>query len=97
MKPSGGRLAAVRLRIDSVDRRIVRLLAERQRLVAAAKPFKPRLRDRAREERLLRLVAGQARRLGADRTFVREVYEALLGASRSFLRRTCPGRFLKMR
>ncbi|MBI5239695.1 MAG: chorismate mutase [Elusimicrobia bacterium] len=81
------RLAALRRRVDAVDRRIVRLLAARQRLVAAMPPFKTRLRDPGREADILRQAARQAGRSRLDRAFVREVYRALLGASRSFLRR----------
>ena len=81
------RLAALRRRVDVIDRRIVRLLGARQKLVAAMKPFKPRLRDPGREAAILRLVARQTGRAGLDRTFVRDVYRALLAASRSFLKR----------
>ena len=81
------RIVLLRGRIDGLDRRIVRLLGARQRLVAALKPFKSRLRDSAREARILSMVARHARRMGADQTFVREVYDAMLDASRAFLRR----------
>lgn len=84
---AGKRLAALRRRVDVLDGKIIRLLAARQRLVAAMKPLKPSLRDPAREESILRLVARQARRAGADRAFVGTVYRGLLKASRSFLGR----------
>ena len=84
----GGRLAVLRRRVDVLDRRIVLLLGMRQRLVAAMRPFKSRLRDARREAAILALVARQAGRAGLDRTFVRGVYRALLAASRSFLRRS---------
>jgi chorismate mutase len=77
----------LRGRVDAVDRRIVRLLGARQRFVAALKPLKSRLRDQGRETRVLRGVAREARRTGADLAFVRTVYRVLLAASRSFLRR----------
>ncbi len=83
----GGQLVILRRRVDALDRRIVRLLAARQRLVAAIKPFKTRLRDTRREAIILRSVVRQAGREGLDRTFVGEVYRALLRSSRSFLRR----------
>ncbi|MCX5797461.1 MAG: chorismate mutase [Elusimicrobia bacterium] len=81
------RLAALRRRVDAVDRRIVRLLAARQRLVAAMTPFKTRLRDPRREAQVLADAAREARRAGLDGTFARSVYRDLLGASRSFLKR----------
>ena len=81
------RLAILRCRVDAIDRRIVRLLGLRQRMVAAMKPLKSRLRDPAREAEILRFASRQGRRTGADPAFVRKVYEALLAASRSFLRR----------
>jgi chorismate mutase len=83
----GGRLAVLRSRVDVIDRRIVRLLGMRQRLVAAMKPFKARLRDPGREAQVLRSAGLQAGRAGADKVFVRDVYRALLAASRSFLKR----------
>jgi chorismate mutase len=51
---SCARLLALRRRVDAVDRRIVRLLGSRQRLVAALKPFKTRLRDPGRAAKILR-------------------------------------------
>lgn len=81
------RLALLRGRVDVIDRRIVRLFGQRQRLVVALKPLKSRLRDRRRELQVLRGIAREARRAGADLAFVREVYRALLAASRSFLSR----------
>ncbi len=81
------RLAALRRRVDAVDRRIVRLLAERQRLVAAMPPYKERLRDPRREAQVLADAAREARRSGLDGIFVRSVFQRLLGASRSFLKR----------
>lgn len=86
-EPSGDRLTPLRRRVDVLDRRIVRLLGARQRLVASMKPFKSRLRDVRRESAILKSVVRQARRAGADQTFVREVYLALLGASRSLQKR----------
>jgi chorismate mutase len=80
-------LAALRRRVDAVDRRIVRLLAARQRLVAALAPCKTRLRDPRREARVLAEAAREARRVGLDGAFARSVFRGLLGASRSFLRR----------
>jgi len=81
------RLAALRNRVDALDKRIVRLLGLRQRLVAAMPPFKRRLHEPRREADILRLAEQEARRSGLDRAFVRDVYRALLGASRSFLKR----------
>ena len=82
-----GRLAVLRRRVDALDRRIVGLLAARQRLVSAMKPFKSRLRDPRRELQIMRSVGRLGRRAGADPALVREVYRALLGASLSCLRR----------
>ena len=81
------KLAALRLRIDVLDRRLVRLLAARQRLVAAISPHKTSLRDPRREAQILAGAAREARRGGLDGIFVRSVFSGLLGASRSFLRR----------
>jgi chorismate mutase len=85
---SGSRkLAALRRRVDAVDRRIVHLLAARQRLVSGMRPFKTGLRDVRREARVLAAAAREARRRRIDRVFVAEVYRALLGASRAFQKR----------
>lgn len=81
------RLAALRRRVDALDRRLVRLLAARQRLVSAMAPCKKRLRDPRREARILAGAAREARRAGLDGLFVRSVFSGLLGASRSFLSR----------
>jgi len=87
VKEPSPRLAALRRRIDVLDRRVVRLLAARLRIVRAIKPLKSRLRDPRREAKILRGVVREARHRGADPVFVAAVYRALLGASRSFLRR----------
>lgn len=81
------KLAALRRRVDELDRRLVRLLAARQRLVAAMVPCKKRLRDPRREAQILADAAWEARRAGLDGIFARSVFSGLLGASRSFLRR----------
>jgi chorismate mutase len=83
----GDRLAVLRRRVDVLDRRIVRLLGARQRLVAAMKPYKKRVRDPGREASILRAIRRQADCVDADRAFVSAVFQALLAASRSFLRR----------
>ena len=84
---SRGQLAALRRRVDIVDRRIVRLLTSRQRLVVRMLPFKIRLRAPAREAQILASVAQLAGKAGAEKDFVRDVYRALLTASRRFLKR----------
>ena len=86
-KPPSRRLEALRRRIDFWDRAIVRALAQRSRLVRALAPLKPRVRDLRREAGVLANVLGQARRSGADRGFVEQVYRAILRTSRSRQRR----------
>lgn len=85
------RLAVLRRRVDAVDRRLVRLLAARQRLVRSMRPYKTGLRDARREAAILRMVARRAAGLGLDRTFAKDVYRALLSASRTFQKRADRG------
>ncbi|MDD5628893.1 MAG: chorismate mutase [Elusimicrobia bacterium] len=84
---SRARLAALRRRVDRLDRSIVRLLAARQRLVCGMLPFKTGLRDARRETVILKSVVRQAQGRDLDGVFAGAVYRGLLAASRAFLRR----------
>ncbi len=78
-------LVALREAIDKVDRQIIALLAERQRLVeevaeaklAAASPF----RDREREEQLLARLRGHATAAGLDPHEVERLYRVVMDMS----------------
>ena len=84
---AGASLAVLRRRIDALDRRIVRLLGRRLRVVRALRPYKRHIPDPRREVQVLAQVRGEARRCQADPVFVAEVYRGLLGASRAFQKR----------
>lgn len=74
-------LAQVRSRIDAVDERIVRLLAERGAYVRRAASFKQTTAEVHAPERVkevLTKVAALASALGADPDIVRRVYQAMI-------------------
>ncbi|MFA6002590.1 MAG: chorismate mutase [Elusimicrobiota bacterium] len=76
---SDRKLAALRRRIDALDRALVRLLKKRLALARDAARFKSRVLDRVREA----AVARRASRLaGADRKPVLQIYRAVIGACR---------------
>ncbi len=78
-------LSALRDRIDAVDRQIIALLAERQRIVVevamakleAASPF----RDREREERLLLRLREHATEAGVDPHQIERLYRVVMDMS----------------
>ena len=78
-------LQSVRTRLDEIDRRLIEVLAERQRLieeVAAIKadPMLP-LQDAARETELLKRVRALAENSGLDSYFVESIYRRILDHS----------------
>lgn len=78
-----GDLEAVRLRIDTVDRQIVELLANRQRLVIAAGALKTdeqSVRAPARVEQVIAKVREFSREAGASADVVEQTYRAMIGA-----------------
>ncbi len=75
-------LDAIRVGIDDVDRRIVALLAERQRLVGQVLDYK-RVRhmavvDRAREDRMLDAIEVTAAAHGLDPRVARQVLRTII-------------------
>lgn len=81
--PATTSLDEVRLRIDSLDRRIVELIAERQQWVAAAGSLKKdeqAVRAPARVEQVIAKVRGLAEDAGASPEVVEAAYRALIAA-----------------
>lgn len=79
-------LAALRARLESVDRELVRLMGERVRLARAIGTAKhaaglPTL-DPAREATVVRRAAAGARELGLDEEDVRAIFWRLIGCAR---------------
>jgi isochorismate pyruvate lyase len=77
-------MAAVRRGVDSLDREIVRLIAERFRYMDAAARIKPEratVRDEARKAEVLRNVVAHAEQVGAPAAAVADLYERLIEAS----------------
>ena len=63
----------IRAQIDALDKRLVALLAERQKLIAAAgevKPSRDTVRDEARIEEVVQLVLAEAEKSGLARPSV---------------------------
>jgi chorismate mutase len=79
-------LTELRREVDLVDRELVRLLAERRRLVARLAAAKRRARleaiDPAREAELFARWAEHAEASGLPTEIVSDVLEAILGSSR---------------
>ncbi|WP_433475290.1 chorismate mutase [Spirillospora sp. CA-142024] len=76
-------LADVRARIDEIDERLVRLLAERQGLVKAAAAFKADEQDVRAPDRVERVVALARRRAAATGLapgVAETVWRAMIGA-----------------
>ena len=76
-------LTEVRTQIDALDRRIVELIAERQRWVVAAGSLKQDeqgVRAPARVDQVIVKVRGLAEELGASPDVVERSYRALIGA-----------------
>lgn len=76
-------LTEVRTQIDALDRRIVELIAERQKWVVAAGSLKQDeqgVRAPARVDQVIVKVRGLAEELGASPDVVERSYRALIGA-----------------
>jgi chorismate mutase / prephenate dehydratase len=89
-------LSELRRRIEAVDRQLLELLAERQRIVAdvahakllTASPF----RDRGREDHLLRELRASATSLGLDGHQIERLYRVVLDMSVAHQEATMRGR-----
>ena len=74
----------IRAQIDALDKRLVALLAERQKLIAAAgkvKPNRDTVRDEARIEEVVRLVLAEAEKSGLAREIAEPVWRQLIESS----------------
>ncbi|HET6874142.1 MAG TPA: chorismate mutase [Acidimicrobiales bacterium] len=75
-------LSEIRERIDDVDQRLVRLLAERARLVDEVVRYKRTnhmaVVDRAREDRMLERIAGLATEAGLDPRVAQQVLRTII-------------------
>ena len=74
----------IRAQIDALDKRLVVLLAERQKLIAAAgevKPSRDTVRDEARIEEVVQLVLAEAEKLGLAREIAEPVWRQLIESS----------------
>lgn len=77
-------MAEVRAGVDSLDRELVRLLAERFRFMDAAARIKPergQVRDEARKRQVIANAAAEAARLGLDPAIVEALWETLVEGS----------------
>jgi len=77
-------MAEVRAGVDSLDREIVALLAERFRYMDAAARIKPdrgAVRDEGRKAEVIANASAHARREGAPEASVAELYDRLVEAS----------------
>lgn len=73
----------IRREIDAIDAEVVRLLADRERLVRGAAAFKTdeqAVRAPARVEEVIRKVRALAEQQGATPEVVERVYRAMIGA-----------------
>ncbi|MGB0820810.1 MAG: chorismate mutase [Parvibaculales bacterium] len=74
----------IRAQIDALDKRLVALLAERQKLIAAAgevKPSRDTVRDEARIEEVVQLVLAEAEKSGLAREIAEPVWRQLIESS----------------
>ena len=74
----------IRAQIDALDKRLVALLAERQKLIAAAgevKPSRDTVRDEARIEEVVQLVLAEAENSGLAREIAEPVWRQLIESS----------------
>ena len=74
----------IRAQIDALDKRLVAILAERQKLIAAAgkvKPSRDTVRDEARIEEVVRLVLAEAEKSGLAREIAVPVWRQLIESS----------------
>ena len=74
----------IRAQIDALDKRLVAILAERQKLIAAAgkvKPSRDTVRDEARIEEVVQLVLAEAEKSGLAREIAEPVWRQLIESS----------------
>jgi len=74
----------IRSQIDALDKRLVAILAERQKLIVAAgnaKPSRDTVRDEARIEEVVRLVLTEAEKSGLAREIAEPVWRQLIESS----------------
>jgi isochorismate pyruvate lyase len=77
-------MGEVRAEIDTLDRQIVALLADRLHYIdeaARLKPSRDQVRDEARIADVLHKVRAEAERLGTDSDVIAKTYAALVEAS----------------
>ncbi len=77
-------MAEVRAGVDSLDRELITLLAERFRFMDAAariKPERKQVRDEARKQQVIGNAASQAAALGLDPAIIEMLWETLVEAS----------------
>ena len=77
-------MAEVRAGVDSVDRELVALLAERFRFMDAAariKPARGQVRDEARKRQVIENAMAEAERRGLDPATIGQLWDALVEAS----------------
>lgn len=77
-------MAEIREQIDTLDRKLVALLAERQKLIAAAGEVKPQrdmVRDNARIEEVVALVKSEAAKHGLAEEIAEPVWRQLIESS----------------
>lgn len=74
----------IREQIDALDKRLVALLADRQKLIAAAgkvKPSRDTVRDEARIEEVVSLVLDEAKKTGLAKEIAEPVWRQLIESS----------------
>ncbi len=90
---SGRRLRSIRRRIDRVDGRLVKLLAQRCAVAMEAAAEKTKLGkgvvNRKREQEVLSIAMGNARKLGLDPDIVKSIFTEIIR-----LAKACENRFL---
>ncbi len=77
-------MGEIREQIDALDKRLVALLAERQKLIAAAgtvKPNRDTVRDEARIEEVVSLVLAEAEKTGLAKEIAEPVWRQLIESS----------------
>lgn len=77
-------MADVRAGVDSLDRELVALLAERFRFMDAAariKPSRAQVRDETRKAQVIANARAEAEQLGLDPQVVAQLWETLVEAS----------------
>ena len=77
-------MGEIREQIDALDKRLVALLAARQKLIAAAgsvKPSRDTVRDEARIEEVVRLVLAEAEKTGLAKEIAEPVWRQLIESS----------------